>query len=248
MTGNPALTNQWNDFLLRKTDPYAQAKYEILLSWLGDLRGKTALVVGAGSGEFAALLAKAGAQVTATDIDEASIQLTRKTADAFGVSLQTSVATLQSIPLGTQYSLVVATDVVEHISDDRDAALRISKLTHESGRIVITVPALPSLFGYHDEVLGHFRRYTTDSLGTLFKPFAEIERIRYYGFFLVPVALLISKWLRRPYPVAEVGEVQGSRSILGKTVRTAFSWEKAISPPLGTSVLMLAKPRRIGAP
>jgi SAM-dependent methyltransferase len=223
---------RWNDFLFRERDPYAMAKYEILLDWLRDLRGKTVLVVGSGSGEFAALLARAGGDVTAIDIDAPSVELTRQTAEKFGVSIKTEVATIETFSTKDQFDLVAATDVIEHIENDRSAVAALSELTRPAGRILITVPALPCLFGHHDVVLGHYRRYTRRSLLRLVRPHLVVEHIRYYGFSLIPVALVISRWLRRPYPTGSAAS--------GSLVQFICSIEKRIRPPLGTSLLLFA--------
>lgn len=241
--GQP-LTNQWNDFLLRKVDPYATAKYEILLHWLGDAAGKTALVVGSGSGEFAALLAQSGARVTATDISREYVELTQQTAARFGVSIQTRVGRLEDLGSdGQRFDLVAATDVIEHIEDDGTAASQLHRLLKPDGLLLVTVPALPSLFGYHDEVLGHFRRYTRPILRALLEKDFRIARMRYYGFFLIPVAFLISRLLRRPYPVSSFQAAGKKRSLAGVVIRLAFRWEKLIRPPIGTSLLLLASPK-----
>jgi SAM-dependent methyltransferase len=232
--------NQWNDFLLRKVDPYAGTKYEILLKWLGDVSGLTALVVGSGSGEFAALLAKRGARVSALDIDQPTIELTLETARRFGVIVNGIVSKLEDFKTEKTFDLVAATDVIEHLQDDRAAFLKLQRLCTARGCLIITVPALPFLFGYHDEALGHYRRYTRASLEAVVPNGVTIQRLRYYGFLLIPVALLVSRILRRPYPVASVGSI-GSRSSVGSFfVRLFFRWEKFISPPAGTSLLLLA--------
>jgi 2-polyprenyl-3-methyl-5-hydroxy-6-metoxy-1,4-benzoquinol methylase len=239
------LTDQWNDFLLRACDPYAMAKYEILLDWVGDIEGKTGVVIGSGSGEFPALLARAGAEVTAIDIDGASVQLTQETARKFGVLVKTEVATLKSFTKTEQFELVAATDVIEHIEDDRSAARDISELVHRGGNVLITVPALPFLFGYHDSVLGHYRRYTRKELLALFGPYLRIQYARYYRISLIPAALVLSKWLRRPYPAGQVGSIKEKNRLLGSLVSLLFSFEKKISPPLGTSLLLMGT--RVGA-
>jgi 2-polyprenyl-3-methyl-5-hydroxy-6-metoxy-1,4-benzoquinol methylase len=233
------LTDQWNDFLLRACDPYAMAKYEILLDWVGSISGKKAVVVGSGSGEFAALLARAGASVTAIDIDEASIQLTLETARKFGVSVKAAVATLQSFAGTEQFELVVATDVIEHIEDDRAAARDLSYLVCRGGKILITVPALPFLFGYHDTVLGHYRRYTKKTLLELFDSHVRIQSARYYGISLIPAALVFSRWMRQPYPAGKVGSIKEKNALIGSVLSLLFSIEKKISPPMGTSLLLM---------
>jgi SAM-dependent methyltransferase len=235
------LSSQRNDFLIRRVDPYAAAKYEILLRWLGDQRGRTALVMGCGSGEFAALLARAGMSVKAVDVDPLAVQLTAATALRLGVTLATEVASLEDFQDESTYDVVAATDVIEHIADDGGAVERLIHLLSPEGRLVITVPALPALFGYHDRALGHYRRYTLSSLRTLLRGRAAIERVRYYGFFLIPVAFLVSRLFAMPYPVQAVGNAERGRGILGSIVRSVFRWERSSSPPLGTSLLLLGR-------
>jgi SAM-dependent methyltransferase len=59
---------------------------------------------------------------------------------------------------------VVALNVVEHIADDVAALRSIATMLRPRGRVVVLVPALPSLFGSLDQELGHYRRYTRESL------------------------------------------------------------------------------------
>jgi len=233
----------WNDVLLREKDPYATAKYEILLQWLGDLSGQSVLVVGSGSGEFAALLARSGGRVTAVDIDEHLVALTEATARRFGVEISTAVSSLEDLDPGAPYDLVVATDVIEHILNDEEAVAKLVKLVRRPGRVLITVPALQSLFGYHDEILGHHRRYNRRQLRHLVEPSVRIQRLRYFGFFLVPAALIVSRWLRRPYPLGPVGELKEKGGPLGSLLGAFFRLEKRLPLPLGTSLLLLGSPR-----
>jgi 2-polyprenyl-3-methyl-5-hydroxy-6-metoxy-1,4-benzoquinol methylase len=51
-------------------------------------------------------------------------------------------------------------DVLEHIDSENAAIERIFELLTDDGILVISVPALDGLFGFHDEQLGHFRRYS----------------------------------------------------------------------------------------
>jgi 2-polyprenyl-3-methyl-5-hydroxy-6-metoxy-1,4-benzoquinol methylase len=236
------LNDQWNDFLLRGVDPYATAKYEILMSWLGELRGKTVLVVGSGSGEFCVLLAKAGAIVTAIDISEEYVQLTQKTAQRFGVQFKTAVSKLEDFKTSEKYDFVAATDVVEHIENDREAIRQLRALLNSNGKLILTVPALGFLFGYHDEILGHFRRYDAQSLRKLVSQDFKITALRYYGFLLIPVALTISRILRRPYPTSSFEAAGDKKSVTGAVIRSVFRVEKHVKPPLGTSLLLLASP------
>ena len=89
--------------------------------------------------------------------------------------------------------------MLEHIADDRAAFAGLVGLVRPGGLVLLTVPAGPWLFGYHDEQLGHFRRYTRSSLRRLVAGACTVDALRYFGFSLVPVCYLYSKLLRRPY-------------------------------------------------
>jgi len=59
-----------------------------------------------------------------------------------------------------KYDLVLMLDVLEHIKDDRGAIAGIWNLLNPGGQLVLTVPALKSLWTVHDEINLHFRRYS----------------------------------------------------------------------------------------
>jgi len=61
----------------------------------------------------------------------------------------------------------VCLNVLEHIADDVAALRAMSSVLIPGGVIVLLVPAFPSLYGPIDRNLGHYRRYTLDSLTRL---------------------------------------------------------------------------------
>lgn len=70
-------------------------------------------------------------------------------------------APLEELPYEDgRFDLVVATDVIEHLSDDHAALAELRRVTAPGGRIAVTVPAYQWLWSAHDESLHHFRRYT----------------------------------------------------------------------------------------
>lgn len=66
-----------------------------------------------------------------------------------------------------KYDLVLMLDVLEHIEDDRGALDNLINLLKPGGHLILTVPALQSLWSVHDEVNHHFRRYDRKGLHDL---------------------------------------------------------------------------------
>jgi len=61
----------------------------------------------------------------------------------------------------------VCLNVLEHIADHATALRAMASLLIPGGAIVLLVPAFPALYGPIDRNLGHYRRYTLDSLTRL---------------------------------------------------------------------------------
>jgi SAM-dependent methyltransferase len=59
---------------------------------------------------------------------------------------------------------IVLSNVLEHIPDDGAAVRRFRQILPVGGKVVVLVPALPQLFGTIDEAVGHYRRYTPETL------------------------------------------------------------------------------------
>ena len=234
---------QYNDLLNREADIYANTKYRVILQYLADQSNLRILNAGCGAGELSFLLAQAGHRVTGIDPAGEYIALAEK---RLAASLRTRcsflVSSIEEFVSNEKFDCVIATDVLEHIADDYGAAQKLAALAAAAGDIIVTVPALPILFGYHDELLGHYRRYTKSSLRRLFNAAAgvNIKRLRYFGFTLIPISFIYSKWLRKSYPAAPSGKAIDGRlrelvlnPILAFGLRVVF--------PLGTSLIMMAK-------
>jgi len=80
-------------------------------------------------------------------------------------------------------------DVLEHIENDADFLRLIHKKLVSSGKILITVPALKSLWSSEDDIAGHFRRYSKKELEQLLvqNGFQVIYSNYFFSFLLVPI-------------------------------------------------------------
>jgi SAM-dependent methyltransferase len=237
---------QFDDLLTRSQDQYANAKYRVILGYLRGSRPLRILNGGCGSGELSLLLAAAGHQVVGIDPASEYIDVARRNAAAAGIAGCTfDVSTIEEFAAGETFDCVVATDVLEHIEDDRRAIRRLTQLVAPGGRVILTVPAGQWLFGFHDEALGHFRRYSKSTLRRLAEPVVDIRHMRYFGFTLIPVCLLYSRWLRRPYPVAEAGDVNRS-PVSARVLQSVLRLDAGMPMPVGTSLILegVARPER----
>lgn len=232
---------QYDDMLIRQVDPYANAKYNIITSYLASQPPLRILNAGCGSGELSFLLAAAGHTIVGIDPAPHYIALAQKLLPKeFSTRCSFEVGSIEKAKFAEPFDIVVATDVLEHIEDDRRAANKLAQLVAPGGLLVVTVPAMPFLFGFHDEKLGHFRRYSASQLRRLMAGTGSVrlEKLRYFGFSLIPVCLWYSKILRRPYPVAAAGEAGTLRAVLLKAL---LALDCTVPLPLGTSLILFAR-------
>jgi SAM-dependent methyltransferase len=90
------------------------------------------------------------------------------------------------------YGLVVAMDVLEHVEDDVGALREWASRLLPGGLAFITVPAFPLLWSYHDEILGHWRRYTKGGLIQVARQ-AGLEPIKVgysFSFLFLPMLMM----------------------------------------------------------
>ncbi|MGH7965439.1 MAG: class I SAM-dependent methyltransferase, partial [Candidatus Binatia bacterium] len=74
------------------------------------------------------------------------------------VGLRYVVGKLEAAPFASwSFDIVLALDVLEHIDDDVASLREAARLLKPDGLLVVTVPALPSLWGSQD-VVSHHRR------------------------------------------------------------------------------------------
>jgi SAM-dependent methyltransferase len=238
---------QYDDLVARQADQYAATKYEILRDYLRGQPRLRILNAGCGSGDLSFLLANDGHQVLGIDPVAEYIDLARRHAALLpNLSCTFAVSAIEDYRAPSPFDAVIATDVLEHIADDRAAFDHLASFLRPGGLILITVPAGQWLFGYHDEQLGHFRRYSRRGLRRLVQHCCHVEEVRYFGFSLLPVCLAYSKLLRRPYPVAQSGDA-GRRPLTARLLKGLLHLDRKLPAPLGTSVLMKARKQDVEA-
>ena len=90
--------------------------------------------------------------------------------------------------------LLLFMDVLEHIDQDDQFLSEYVKQSKSGSWFFITVPAFPFLYSSHDRYLGHYRRYTKQSLKKLVENQGlKIHQLNYFYSTLFP--LMASKRL-----------------------------------------------------
>ncbi|HEY3323245.1 MAG TPA: class I SAM-dependent methyltransferase [Planctomycetota bacterium] len=167
--------------------PWWTARARFILSLLGSLHiGPPATVLDAGCGWGTNLEALERAAYLVTGLDSSREALKR---------LDSPRRTLiecdlcQAFPTEAPvYDAVIAMDVLEHLDDDKAALRRLSERTKPNGALIVSVPALPELFSHFDEVQGHRRRYTPESLKELIAAAdLQADRVFFWGQSLIPL-------------------------------------------------------------
>ncbi len=193
------------------------------------------LCVGCGTGAELEHVAQFG-NVTGLDIDPLVISLCKEK----GLNVVQANLLDTSLP-EESFDIVVAMDVIEHIQDDYKALAALCRVLKKGGKLLVTVPAFPSLWSSFDEEgdFPHFRRYTKESLSALFaSQNLKKEKLSYYNFFLFPAAFLLRK------TNTSFAQQMAVPSPWKNTfLRTVFSFEKLFLPwgsfPVGVSLLAI---------
>lgn len=145
-----------------------------------DLRpGQRAIDVGCGLGRHAGYLYSQGLHVEALDQDEEALAATRahlrEIEEMFGTAVGTATVRhgdAYALPYpDASFDLVVASEVLEHLVDDRTAMAELLRICKPGGQLVVTVPRFgPELVcwmlsrAYHEVPGGHVRIYRRSQL------------------------------------------------------------------------------------
>ena len=143
------------------------------------------------------------------------------------------------------FSLVLATDVIEHVDDDVAALSEIRRVLRPGCPVLITVPAFPSLWGFQDEVSHHKRRYRMKRLLEAVRAAGlEPERKFHFNFLLFPPIWVARQVIKRLKPkIASETEVNAPfvNGVLTKLFHTDIALAPRLSPPFGVSILLVAR-------
>jgi 2-polyprenyl-3-methyl-5-hydroxy-6-metoxy-1,4-benzoquinol methylase len=133
-----------------KRDPYSS--HSVILSRLGEGRGRRALDVAAADGFLSELLTRQGWTVTALERDP------QQAARARGRCKEVIVADLEDpqVEMGGPYDAIVCGDVLEHLREPLAALLALKSRLVPDGVIVVSVPNVAHLWMRLSLLAGRF--------------------------------------------------------------------------------------------
>lgn len=133
---------------------------------------KNIIDIGCGAGTLCFQVASKGIQVLGIDISSKAIKMCQQSSGILGLDkfAKFKVVDFPEESVKGKFDLVIFTEVIEHLHDDKLALQKIFNMLNKGGIVIITTPSLNAplyRLGYansFDERVGHLRRYTIDSL------------------------------------------------------------------------------------
>lgn len=166
-------------------------------------------------------------------------------------------ADFHSMPVRSEsFDLITCIDVLEHLKDDRRAVGELARILRPSGLLVVSVPAFRFLWGEHDTIYGHHRRYRTGEVRErLEEAGLAILRLTYFEpLFLVPL------WLYRNWKklTVKAGGIEQRddfvtlfpplNTLLAHVIAAERFFLRHASFPFGVTILAVAKKPKTGPP
>lgn len=203
------------------------AKYRLVIERIRPRPGIKLADLGCGTGGFLLKLKEAGVDGVGVEKSPQAV------AQAQTRGLTVSEGSVESPPLKEGFfDVVTLLDVLEHLPDDAAGLLSARRLLTPNGKLIVTVPAHPWLFGEHDRRVGHFRRYTKDRLLEVLRSTGfSVEEVRYV--FLIP---LLAAVILRPFGYKGRG-LRGNP----RWLQPFLAWDSRLSRGLGLTLLAVAR-------
>lgn len=208
--------------------------------------GNNILEVGAGIGNITDFIIFKN-KLTLIDIDQSYVDYLndkysfrdQSNLNVFRVDIQN----IDSSPCAsTAYDTIICLNILEHLENDRKAVENMISLLQPGGRLIILVPALTALHGSMDISFGHYRRYNKKQLKILIQG-KKLDIIKFYYLNF----LGLFGWFVNGKIFKNTELPENQTKIFDKLVPFLGFIEKIIKPPLGQSLILIARKKQMTA-
>jgi SAM-dependent methyltransferase len=144
--------------------------------------GKLILDVACGAGTLARRLAAQGYQTIGADLSADFVRyIQQHNSPPLVHVLQGNIFDLPTP--SNQFDSIIAGEVLEHLVDDQSALNELHRVLRPGGVCIISVPADPQQWDWHDNWAGHVRRYTREAMAERLTGVGfQVYEIHYFGF------------------------------------------------------------------
>ncbi len=203
--------------------------------------------VGCGYGIFTLIATLQGYTANGIDVSRRQVQGAHKILASYHLpdTLVMNKSVDDLVAAGSSYESCVMLDVLEHIERPEEILRSVKKIIASTGKLVVSVPAIPAFFDARDKAGGHYLRYDPETLTAhLNKGGFIVDKCCYWNF----LGYLIRKFKKENNDeYQEQYEFRYSDStsskMLNHLLKSYFlSIENRITPPIGLSLFAVAHP------
>jgi SAM-dependent methyltransferase len=213
-----------------------------LIRDLGLQRNDHVLDVGTSAGTNLRLLRELGFEsVTGLDLSPDAIRFCAE--NGYGTVRRGDVT---DMPFRAEtFSLVLATDIIEHVDDDRRALQEIRRVLKPGHAALITVPAFPELWGFQDVVSKHKRRYRMRALREHIRDAGLVPERAFHFNYLLFAPIFLARQLMKLRSPSVQSESEINTPLINRVLSRIFHFDvmtaERFRPPFGVSILILVR-------
>lgn len=198
-------------------------RQSLIISEISKIKHKgTILDFGCGSGTLLTRLGSLGFHGIGLDTSRQAINYFNQHIDKNGLKDKITAEignekTLLSKKYSNKLDIIIASEVLEHLKNEKTAVKAFYQALKKEGICIITVPAHPYLWDINDDFSSHYRRYEKEQLVKIFTQSGfKVKKIYYWGF---PISFLWHKLIFLPLIGKKIKtkiRYTNSKSLLGK--------------------------------
>ena len=203
------------------------------------LRKGNLLDIGAGLGLLAFKASQKNIRVKGIEPDKKLIDLSKK---LFG-ELDIVQMSMENYESREKFDNVVAVDVLECVADYQETLQKMASYLSHDGRLILVVPAGPSLYGSRDEMMGYFRRFSRKVLSRELEELGlEIIKVRYWNMLGAVPYWFFYKVLKKKSHFESIRGGRNKNGIFSQVLNFWFKYiENNINLGFGLSLIFVVE-------